>query len=47
MKNKKIKLKKNMVNFLLTVLAFMATAGVNNYSISGLYQPKKPDDFCF
>ena len=41
---KKIKLKKNMVNFLLTVLAFMATAGVNNYSISGLYQPKKPDD---
>lgn len=44
---KKIKLKKNMVNFLLTVLAFMATAGVNNYSISGLYQPKKPDDFCF
>ena len=31
----------------LTVLAFMATAGVNNYSISGLYQPKKPDDFCF
>lgn len=36
----KIKLKKNMVNFLLTVLAFMATAGVNNYSISGLYQPK-------
>ena len=44
---KKIKLKKNMVNFLLSVLAFMATAGVNNYSISGLYQPKKPDDFCF
>ena len=43
---KKIKLKKNMANFLLTVLAFMATAGVNNYSISD-YIKQKPDDFVF
>ena len=44
---KNLNLKNRVVNIFLTLLVFMATAGANNFLLSGMYQPKKPDRFKF
>lgn len=44
---KKIKLRMKMMNMFLALLAFMATAGANNFSVAGLHQPKKPEHLYF
>lgn len=46
-KMKNLNLKNRVVNIFLTLLVFMATAGANNFSLSGMYQPQKPDRFKF
>lgn len=44
---KNLNLKNRVVNIFLTLLVFMATAGANNFSLSGMYQPKNLTDLSF